>query len=48
VVHPEPATRGRLPLGELYLRLQSGALKLGTAGGQWAFGLSMLKESLAL
>ena len=37
-----------LALGEFYQRLQAGALKLGTADGQWAFGLTMLKESLAL
>jgi aminoglycoside phosphotransferase (APT) family kinase protein len=37
-----------LALGEFYLQLRDGALKLGTASGQWAFGLSLLKESLAL
>jgi thiamine kinase-like enzyme len=36
------------PLGELYQRLQTGALALGTPQGQWAFGLSLLKEGLAL
>lgn len=36
------------PLGEFYQRLQTDQLKLGTPEGQWAFGLSMLKESLAL
>lgn len=41
-----PATA--LALGEFYQRLRTGALKLGTAEGQWAFGLSLLKESLAL
>ncbi|QRN93607.1 phosphotransferase [Archangium violaceum] len=35
-------------LGEFYQRMMSGALKLGTADGQWAFGLALLKESLAL
>jgi aminoglycoside phosphotransferase (APT) family kinase protein len=37
-----------LPLGEIYQRLASGALRLGTPEAQWAFGLSLLKESLAL
>jgi aminoglycoside phosphotransferase (APT) family kinase protein len=37
-----------LPLGEFYQRLASGALRLGTPEAQWAFGLSLLKESLAL
>lgn len=37
-----------LPLGEFYQRMGAGLLKLGTADGQWAFGLALLKESLAL
>jgi len=37
-----------LALGEFYQQLRTGALRLGTAEGQWAFGLSLLKESLAL
>jgi aminoglycoside phosphotransferase (APT) family kinase protein len=37
-----------LALGEFYQRLTAGALKLGTPEGQWAFGLSLIKESLAL
>ena len=37
-----------LPLGEFYQRMMSGALKLGTPEGQWAFGLALIKESLAL
>jgi len=28
--------------------MRAGALKLGTADSQWAFGLALLKESLAL
>lgn len=36
-----------LSLGEFYQQMRDGALKLGTADGQWAFGLSLLKESLA-
>lgn len=49
----EPATgtetlESTLPLGEFYQQLRTGALKLGTADGQWAFGLAMMKESLAL
>lgn len=35
-------------LGEFYQRMMAGALKIGTAEGQWAFGLSLLKTSLAL
>lgn len=37
-----------LSLGEFYQQLRDGTLKLGTADGQWAFGLSLLKGSLAL
>ena len=37
-----------LSLGEFYQKLRDGELKLGTADGQWAFGLSMLKTSLVL
>lgn len=37
-----------LSLGEFYQRMQSGALKIGTAEGQWAFGLALLKTSLTL
>lgn len=37
-----------LPLGEFYQRMREGALRLGTAEGQWAFGLALLKEGLAL
>ena len=35
-------------LGEFYQRMRTGELKVGTADGQWAFGLALLKESLAL
>ncbi|WP_158502172.1 phosphotransferase [Vitiosangium sp. GDMCC 1.1324] len=35
-------------LVEFYQRMRAGALKLGTADGQWWFGLALLKESLAL
>ncbi|HYO67767.1 MAG TPA: phosphotransferase [Archangium sp.] len=34
-------------LGESYQRMMTGALKMGTAEGQWEFGLALLKESLA-
>jgi hypothetical protein len=34
-------------LGEFYQQMLAGALRLGTADGQWAFGLALLKESLA-
>ncbi|HEX8434092.1 phosphotransferase [Archangium sp.] len=37
-----------LSLAEFYQRLRTGALNLATAEGQWAFGLALLKESLAL
>jgi aminoglycoside phosphotransferase (APT) family kinase protein len=37
-----------LSLGEFYQRMRNGELKIGTADGQWAFGLALLKESLAL
>jgi aminoglycoside phosphotransferase (APT) family kinase protein len=35
-------------LGEFYQRMRAGELQVGTADGQWAFGLALLKESLAL
>ncbi|WP_375773351.1 phosphotransferase [Archangium gephyra] len=35
-------------LGEFYQRMMAGTLKIGTADGQWWFGLALLKESLAL
>ena len=34
-----------LPLGGFYQQLQAGAVKLGTPEGQWAFGLSLVRES---
>lgn len=37
-----------LSLGEFYQQLRAGTLQLGTAAGQWAFGLALLKESLAV
>ncbi|MDI3282536.1 phosphotransferase [Polyangium sp. 15x6] len=37
-----------LSLGEFYQRMMTGALKLGTAEGQWAFGLALLKECITL
>jgi aminoglycoside phosphotransferase (APT) family kinase protein len=42
----EETLASTLPLNEFYQRLQSGALKLRTADGHWAFGLALLKESL--
>jgi aminoglycoside phosphotransferase (APT) family kinase protein len=45
---PGQASEEALPLGEFYQRMRAGALKLGTAEGQWAFGLALVKESLAL
>lgn len=35
-------------LGEFYQRMRAGELRVGTPDGQWAFGLALLKESLAL
>jgi aminoglycoside phosphotransferase (APT) family kinase protein len=48
-----PGARGEtleaaLPLGGFYQQLQTGAVKLGTPEGQWAFGLSLVKESRSL
>jgi len=37
-----------LALGEFYQRMGAGVLKLGTADGQWAFGLALLKTGVAL
>jgi len=36
-----------LSIGEFYQRMRAGTLSIGTAEGQWAFGLALLKESLA-
>jgi aminoglycoside phosphotransferase (APT) family kinase protein len=35
-------------LGDFYQQMATGAVKMGTADGQWGFGLVMLKQSLAL
>jgi hypothetical protein len=48
VIGPEFAGDTMLPLDEFYQQMRAGALRLGTADGQWAFGLALLKESLAL
>jgi aminoglycoside phosphotransferase (APT) family kinase protein len=37
-----------LGLGDFYQQMRAGVLRLGTPEGQWAFGLALLKESLAL
>ena len=37
-----------LPLEEFYRLLRTGGLGLGTPHGHWAFGLSLIKESLAV
>jgi aminoglycoside phosphotransferase (APT) family kinase protein len=37
-----------LALGDFYQQMRTGALPLGTPAGQWAFGLALLKESLAV
>lgn len=37
-----------LSLGEFYGRLQTGALSLATAEGQWAFGLALVKAGAGL
>ncbi|HEU4538740.1 MAG TPA: phosphotransferase, partial [Polyangiaceae bacterium] len=44
----EETPASTLSLGEFYQQMMAGALRLGTAEGQWAFGLALLKESLAL
>jgi aminoglycoside phosphotransferase (APT) family kinase protein len=46
--HPGDAGAAPLSLGEFYQQLRGGALRLGTAEGQWAFGLALLNESRAL
>jgi hypothetical protein len=35
-------------LGDFYQKLRAGTFQMGTAAGQWAFGLALLQESLAL
>jgi thiamine kinase-like enzyme len=37
-----------MSLSEFYRGLRAGALQVGTADAQWAFGLALLKESLSL
>lgn len=37
-----------LSLGEVYARMRAGTLSVATAEGQWAFGLALLEESLAM
>jgi aminoglycoside phosphotransferase (APT) family kinase protein len=37
-----------LALGDFYQQMMAGVLRLGTPEGQWAFGLALLKESLAV
>ena len=37
-----------LTLEQFYRQLQAGGARLGTATGHWAFGLSLIKESLAV
>jgi hypothetical protein len=44
----EETLASTLSLAEFYQRLRAGALNLATADGQWAFGLALIKESLAL
>ena len=44
---PGATDQEALALGDFYQRLRSGAVTMGTPDGQWAFGLALLKESLA-
>ncbi|MDB4875303.1 MAG: hypothetical protein JWM41_1749 [Gemmatimonadetes bacterium] len=37
-----------LSLRDFYQQLRAGALSVGTAEGQWSFGLSLIKESFAM
>jgi aminoglycoside phosphotransferase (APT) family kinase protein len=48
--HPgsDASKEGFLSLGEFYQAMRTGALRLGTPEGQWAFGLALLKESLSV
>ena len=41
----EESLESTLQLGELYQRMRSGMLDPGTAEGQWAFGLSLVKAA---
>jgi hypothetical protein len=36
-----------MALGDFYQQMRTGPLRLGTPDGQWAFGLALVKESLA-
>ena len=35
-------------LGDLYARMRTGAFNVGSPDGQWASGLALIKESVAL
>ena len=37
-----------LSLGDFYQRMRAGTVTIGTADGQWAFGLALLKASLSV
>jgi aminoglycoside phosphotransferase (APT) family kinase protein len=47
--HPggDAAVEDALALGDFYQQMRAGTLRLGTPEGQWAFGLALVKESLA-
>jgi aminoglycoside phosphotransferase (APT) family kinase protein len=45
---PEETLDATPSLGELYQRMRSGSLHVGTPEGQWAFGLALAKESTTL
>ncbi|MCA1663176.1 MAG: phosphotransferase [Myxococcales bacterium] len=36
------------PLGDVYQQMRTGAVDVATGAGQWAFGLALVKESVAL
>jgi aminoglycoside phosphotransferase (APT) family kinase protein len=46
--HPGGEAAEALSLGDFYQQMRAGSLRLGTPEGQWAFGLALLKESLAV
>jgi hypothetical protein len=47
VGHPGATGDAGLPSAEFYSRLRAGEFALGTPAGQWAFGLALVRESLA-
>jgi len=44
---PEETLEATPSLGDLYARMRTGTFNVGSPAGQWAFGLALIKESIA-